>query len=535
MDSSFEKNSIHSGTTAPENETESEKESTVTYENLIENETVKKKRGVGRAWLPLNTFPSEAEAINFIESQHCWKVKKNYDTALFSKTEYRCNFNTAKTPCPCALLLSKPKNNMSATISTYENHIHMEKQATVSSEVMKRIKSLAQNKMKATEIRNALQVEFVSEPPKRKCIQNTIYRDKTLRFETEKVSLGDMYAWMQKKSAVPDDNNGAFVLNYETSPPLSQQRFFRFAVTTKYMLGNALKSRLLHADATYKLNWHGFPIFVIGCTDHQRKFHPILFGAASSETEEDFAFLFKSLKDGIEKHFQLVYEPHVLIADAAPAISNAFRNIFADSPNLLVIMCFMHVMHNIEKYKFGDTSKMVKDEIKNDVRSLHAAPSKQAYCKAQKLFIAKYENRQPEFSRYMENTWMSKIWYEGARHFTPSTNNAVEATNSVLKRDYTYRERTPFQIFKHNLLSIVESMSKRHSDEKPFEENVNITIEDWCKASAWIELNKKIVEETSISKRPKYYIQASANNGNTKTFNKAIQDYKKKSWKNFER
>lgn len=87
MDSSFEKNSIHSGTTAPENETESEKESTVTYENLIENETVKKKRGVGRAWLPLNTFPSEAEAINFIESQHCWKVKKNYDTALFSKTE----------------------------------------------------------------------------------------------------------------------------------------------------------------------------------------------------------------------------------------------------------------------------------------------------------------------------------------------------------------------------------------------------------------------------------------------------------------
>ncbi len=47
-------------------------------------------------------------------------------------------------------------------------------------------------------------------------------------------------------------------------------------------------SNMLHVDATYKLNWNGFPVFVIGITDSARAFHCI--GIAISENEKEIDF-----------------------------------------------------------------------------------------------------------------------------------------------------------------------------------------------------------------------------------------------------
>ena len=49
-----------------------------------------------------------------------------------------------------------------------------------------------------------------------------------------------------------------------------------------------------------------------------------------------------------------------------------------------------------------------------------------------------------DFFTYMEDVWMSddlKNWFEAANPMMCSTNNSLEATNNVLKRDYTYRKR----------------------------------------------------------------------------------------------
>ena len=47
--------------------------------------------------------------------------------------------------------------------------------------------------------------------------------------------------------------------------------------------------------------------------------------------------------------------------------------------------------------------------------------------------------------KYFINEWLSSKdgWYEGYQTHRPSTNNALEATNRVIKDEDTLRERLP--------------------------------------------------------------------------------------------
>ena len=54
-------------------------------------------------------------------------------------------------------------------------------------------------------------------------------------------------------------------------------------------------SHILHADATYKLNWEGMPVLIIGTTDLNRSFHLISICISSDESKASFRFIFNSL------------------------------------------------------------------------------------------------------------------------------------------------------------------------------------------------------------------------------------------------
>ena len=56
----------------------------------------------------------------------------------------------------------------------------------------------------------------------------------------------------------------ADVVVNEDKPKLSS---FHVSITTRYLLEHGLKTRHLCTDATYKLMWHRFPVFLIGVTD----------------------------------------------------------------------------------------------------------------------------------------------------------------------------------------------------------------------------------------------------------------------------
>lgn len=72
----------------------------------------------------------------------------------------------------------------------------------------------------------------------------------------------------------------------------------------------------LAIDATYKLNWHGFPLIVLGTVDRQNRFHPLIYACTTNETCDDYVFVFRSTKDGVTKHFpDAKFAPKILIAD----------------------------------------------------------------------------------------------------------------------------------------------------------------------------------------------------------------------------
>ena len=101
---------------------------------------------------------------------------------------------------------------------------------------------------------------------------------------------------MHQKIKTPEDKHEPFVIGYdinvdEDKPELST---FHLSISTLFLLEHGLKSKHLCADATYKLLWHGFPVFLIGVTDMKRKFHPISLSICCNEETKDYEFIFKT-------------------------------------------------------------------------------------------------------------------------------------------------------------------------------------------------------------------------------------------------
>lgn len=67
---------------------------------------------------------------------------------------------------------------------------------------------------------------------------------------------------------------------------------FKFMISTKRLLATALKFTKLHVDSTYKLDWAGHPVTLVGTSDSNHVFHLIAVGVSTNETTEDFIFFF---------------------------------------------------------------------------------------------------------------------------------------------------------------------------------------------------------------------------------------------------
>jgi hypothetical protein len=76
---------------------------------------------------------------------------------------------------------------------------------------------------------------------------------------------------------------------------------FRFFMSTKTLIRESQNACHVHADATYKLIWQGFPLLVFGTTDKVRFFHIFEMAACGNEQTEDFILVFKALRTGAEK------------------------------------------------------------------------------------------------------------------------------------------------------------------------------------------------------------------------------------------
>jgi len=167
-------------------------------------------------------------------------------------------------------------------------------------------------------------------------------------------------------------------------------------------------------------------------------------------------------------------------------------------------MCYFHVTENIEKY-LKPFSKSTADEFKEDVCTLQTSLQvKQCLRKPLDFFLKKC--RKNTDARVLglvddfEEQWMKKLpcWYEGAALDCPSTNNGLEATTAIIKREHTIRTRLPLPQFLHNVTDSLESWSKWRNpssvDCLPFATTPSISLPQWTSAFQWAVHNYEVLE-----------------------------------------
>lgn len=187
--------------------------------------------------------------------------------------------------------------------------------------------------------------------PRKNQVESFIKAYRKARFGAAKMTVQQFVDWAIAHSDIPDDIDKAFVLAYEHSPlgddipddvdETTIVPWIRIIVSTKRLLANSSQSKIIHADGTYKLNIQKYPVLVFGTTDldSTQHFHLLALMLCKTEATDDFEFGFKAIQNAMEKINKTKFEPDVLMADAAHAIHNGCKKVFAKTLSLECVMC----------------------------------------------------------------------------------------------------------------------------------------------------------------------------------------------------
>lgn len=200
------------------------------------------------------------------------------------------------------------------------------------------------------------------QPPTKSQLSTFLTKLRKEKFGACKLDYGSLEEWLVKNETVPLEDDHPFIVGHEMiiNDDNYDASMFRFLVSTKRLLNNAINMKKIHADATYKLIWQGFPVLIAGATDSNRKFHPIGVCVSTNEQTSAFKFLFGAIKNKTKELFGVEIEPSVLISDAAPAIRNGFKAIFTEVDD--IGMCAAHVRRNLD----NNLPQYLSDSAKRD-------------------------------------------------------------------------------------------------------------------------------------------------------------------------
>ena len=265
---------------------------------------------------------------------------------------------------------------------------------------------------------------------------------------------------------------------------------FRFYLSSRRLLvltSNLSNCRVIHTDATYKLNWQGYPGLIIGCSDMDKHFHPFLFAVTSCEKANDFKFIFTTLQAGREfLKLPPLASDLGLMADAAFAIENGFhaagyigvramcwfhvtkalKTRFlkldnSDAADLNEYICYMQRSQTPSVFKAGTCNIYIQLQTSNKITNSYIT------LLAASLFLRKWSTNLKaevqEFVVYFEGEWLVKHpnWCEGYNypHRSPSTNNGNEAINAIIKKEDTFGELLPISTFLATACNLVRKWS----------------------------------------------------------------------------
>jgi hypothetical protein len=445
--------------------------------------------------------PTEAEVD--MKNETNWGFLRTHETERGIKKYFRCNkVKRRGTQCAASMyyLYDCSSDKVFKFIaSNPHNHDELENQAHVclSENLKAEIEKLFSMQLKPKAIMEALTNSSEQLPTKIQ-LNNYLSILRKSKYGPSKISVGELEKWLKEHSTIPDSNYEAYVKSYEISAE-DTDIYFRFFITSTYFIELASRSHVVHADATYKLIWQGFPVIIVGTTDKDRHFHPFGLSVSTNEKKEDFKFVFNAVKEAVEIQHKISFQPNVLVCDAAKSIQNAFLEIFGSQS--VVRMCWAHAKKNIVKHVDKLITKEHRIEILNDVDLIQLATSPEIFQRVSAMFLEKWSTY-VDFCEYFKKEWiqLNPNWFEGVANGTQSTNNALEAFNRVIKDSNTLRERLSLGHFLTKAIDMVRSWSHEYEMElKKVFDKPSMTLNLWTKSYNWAKLPKKIIKKNGTS------------------------------------
>lgn len=132
------------------------------------------------------------------------------------------------------------------------------------------------------------------------------------------------------------------------------------------------------------------------------------------------------------------FSPEKLMSDAAPAIFNGLSTIY---PTMKNGRCYFHMMKCIKERPFTNAEN--KHLFLADLDSLSKSISIKHFDCSVALFLRKYQIHSDKSivaaTAYLEKVWLidrNRGWHSGLVPGTVTTNNGLEVTNRIFKKDF---------------------------------------------------------------------------------------------------
>jgi hypothetical protein len=481
----------------------------------------RKKRRINRIWSEHEVFDSAKEAEDVVTSRGIWKKHTSSTNSTGKRVEYRCTAGMyRKNECPAGLYLlydaCSEKVSLYETECGHDNHV-TDPTRGLSTDLKEYIrKKFSEGVTKPNSLLNSIRQAGLKEPDKSKLVA-FLKTVREAKYGSPTISAAELYTWCEEKKKTPRDEDEPFVLDYlvEAKSRNVDDRDLKIVISTRRLLSLCRRSPLVQIDATYKLIWQGYPVIIAGTTDKNKVFHPFLLAVTTCERADDFEFVFHALHQ-----MQLEWFPSLLLADASDAITAGFVAVFG--PPTVRIQCFFHVLKNIETY-LKPLPAAVRVSFKHDLHTLQSSQDANTFQKASRLFVKKWKKsenqRTLDLIQYVETQWLEKnaCWYEGAAVGYPSTNNGLESTNAVIKREHSLRERLPVGQFVNKVVHLVTQWSERRNPNSvnciEFAEIPRISLQLWTVAYQWAAADKAILQRPHEKDGcTQYFVASSAAN-----------------------
>jgi hypothetical protein len=243
--------------------------------------------------------------------------------------------------------------------------------------------------------------------------------------------------------------------------------------STETMLLRAAKADTLLIDATFKVSTAEYPLMISGTIDAVNKFRLISVSVVLDETTASYKAVFDLISNAVGEYCGRIFRPSYIMADSAKSVTAATRLSFNDVSLPQRLVCYYHVKAAIAKY-FKYNSRINDNPLigkfLKDIDAVAASFSKARF----EYTVAKLKERyasHKKIVKYMEtprgyfdgnNEYSTWYWMNNIHAaWTPSTNNALESFNNILKNDLIGKKIKPLQqilyLLSKDLLTVYSS------------------------------------------------------------------------------